>query len=445
MDDKTEAELYYSINRDEPDTLDRLLRSGVDPNTIFDGFDALGKSLFWSALHFCCEKGRLECARLLLAAGANPDVGDRWCMTPLMYAIRTEWHNMVELMLNSGATVDLQDTKGRTPLHLAAECSDDVCVKILCEAGADVDITDLVGRNPVWTAVSHDGRVSHVTRLLGAHCDVTVPDKRDKRLALQQAIVYAEKDRVEYVRLLLEAGSDVNHRDEANLNSMLNLLYKWRRVGREVSDDDMTIAVMLLDSGYRLNDVPYRQSWHKFGGTAIKMAADFGATELVDLFLKRGANPDLPDDCGVTPLLAAAYQGRLKCAALLLRANCCLDTVGELKVDRVYRSVSPLRCAIARGHFDVVRLLVGAGASPRTEQFLYDGGFDSVPSALLEDCDLWGWLVGHVSNPLTLFDICVHRTRRCIGLGIGVKLDQLPLPGFIKRCLLLDDLFSQYI
>ena len=45
-------------------------------------------------------------------------------MTPLMYAVRNEWHNMVELMLESGATVDLQDSKGRTPLHLAVECSD---------------------------------------------------------------------------------------------------------------------------------------------------------------------------------------------------------------------------------------------------------------------------------------------------------------------------------
>ena len=61
---------------------------------------------------------------MLLRAEADPDVGDRWCMTPLMYAVRSEWHNMVELMLEGGASVDLQDSKGRTPLHLAVECSD---------------------------------------------------------------------------------------------------------------------------------------------------------------------------------------------------------------------------------------------------------------------------------------------------------------------------------
>lgn len=106
--------------------------------------------------------------------------------------------------------------------------------------------------------------------------------------------MYSDKDRVEYVRMLLEAGSDVNHRDEANMNSMLNLLYKWRRLRRAVNEEDLTVAEMLLEAGYQLNDVPCRTSWHRFGGTAIKMAAEFGATELVDLFLRRGSDPDIP-------------------------------------------------------------------------------------------------------------------------------------------------------
>jgi len=50
----------------------------------------------------------------------------------------------------------------------------------------------------------------------------------------QAAIVYAQKDRLEYVRMLLEAGSEVNHRDEANHNSLLNLLIKSKRLGKKV-------------------------------------------------------------------------------------------------------------------------------------------------------------------------------------------------------------------
>lgn len=123
--ERIEQVLYFSVNNDDPDGLRLLLAKGVDPDTIFCGYDPLGKSLFWCPLHFCCEKGRRRCAEVLLDAGANPDVGDRWCMTPLMYAIQTEWHDMAEVMLSHGASVDLQDTKGRTPLHLALDCSDD--------------------------------------------------------------------------------------------------------------------------------------------------------------------------------------------------------------------------------------------------------------------------------------------------------------------------------
>jgi len=135
--ERIESELYYSIDNDNPDRLAQLLSSTVDspgglgfvdPNTQFSGVDPLGKSLFWSPLHFCCEKGRHRCAEVLLAAGANRDVGDRWCMTPLMYAVQTEWFDMARMMIDAGATVDWQDTRGRTPLLLAVDCSDETLV-----------------------------------------------------------------------------------------------------------------------------------------------------------------------------------------------------------------------------------------------------------------------------------------------------------------------------
>jgi len=127
--EEIETAVYYAIDKNNPRQLSQLLSSGtVDANMSFSGIDPLGKALFWSPLHFCCEKGRRRCAELLLAAGANPDAGDRWCMTPLMYAVQTEWFDMAELMISAGASVDLQDSRGRTPLTLAVDCSEDVYV-----------------------------------------------------------------------------------------------------------------------------------------------------------------------------------------------------------------------------------------------------------------------------------------------------------------------------
>jgi len=46
-------------------------------------------------------------------------------MTPLMYAVQTEWFDMAQLMISAGANVDFQDSRGRTALQLAVECSED--------------------------------------------------------------------------------------------------------------------------------------------------------------------------------------------------------------------------------------------------------------------------------------------------------------------------------
>ena len=54
--------------------------------------------------------------------------------------------------------------------------------------------------------------------------------------------MYAQTDRLEYVRMLLEAGSEVNHRDAANHNSMLNLLVKLKRLGDKVVRDFRLIS-----------------------------------------------------------------------------------------------------------------------------------------------------------------------------------------------------------
>jgi len=57
--EEVESTVYYAIDKDEPRRLAQLLADGqMDVNMSFSGVDPLGKPLFWSPLHFCCEKGR---------------------------------------------------------------------------------------------------------------------------------------------------------------------------------------------------------------------------------------------------------------------------------------------------------------------------------------------------------------------------------------------------
>ena len=70
------------------------------------------------------------------------------------------------------------------------------------------------------------------------------------------------------------------------------------------------------------------------------------------------------DDCGVTPILAASFNDHLSSCVLLVRSNCLLDAVGEVKLSPgVQRHLTAVQAAIERHHFIVARLLLAAGAS----------------------------------------------------------------------------------
>jgi len=70
------------------------------------------------------------------------------------------------------------------------------------------------------------------------------------------------------------------------------------------------------------------------------------------------------DDCGVTPVLTAALNNNLQTCLVLVRTNCLLDVIGDVKLSAgVQRQLTALQGAIERHHFTVARLLLAAGAS----------------------------------------------------------------------------------
>ena len=80
-----EDRLYFAICDNDTETLGILLKQKyIDVNHIYYGDGPTAK---WCALHICAEKGRYDCAQMLLEAGADPNINDRYRQTPLFYAI----------------------------------------------------------------------------------------------------------------------------------------------------------------------------------------------------------------------------------------------------------------------------------------------------------------------------------------------------------------------
>ena len=71
-------------------------------------------------LHFAVDRGQVEAAEVLVAAGAAVDAQDESGSTPLAYAVVCEHEAVISLLLKAGADVNLADRDGETPLSAAS-------------------------------------------------------------------------------------------------------------------------------------------------------------------------------------------------------------------------------------------------------------------------------------------------------------------------------------
>ena len=72
------------------------------------------------ALHWSVREDDLETARLLLSAGANARLANRYGVTPLFLACANGNEAMIRLLLDAGADPNAADPTGETPLMEAA-------------------------------------------------------------------------------------------------------------------------------------------------------------------------------------------------------------------------------------------------------------------------------------------------------------------------------------
>lgn len=77
----------------------------------------------FTPLLYAAREGCVECARKLVAAGADPDLTDPERVTPLVMALLNLHYDFAVYMIEAGANVDKWDLFGRTPLYMAADTS----------------------------------------------------------------------------------------------------------------------------------------------------------------------------------------------------------------------------------------------------------------------------------------------------------------------------------
>lgn len=180
---------------------------------------------------------------------------------------------LIQQLLRDGVDINGRDARGRTPIMAATHGNKPAIVKILIQAGADINLQDEIKDNPFLYAGA-EGLLDVLKLLIDAGADTRITN----RFGGTALIPAAERGHVEVVQeLLTRTDVKIDHVNNLGWTALLE-------------------AVILGDGGPR-------------------------RTEVVRLLIAAGANVNIADGRGVSPLAHARQRGYTQMIALLERAG----------------------------------------------------------------------------------------------------------------------------
>ena len=95
-----------------------------------------------TALHILIGQRNIEWVRVMLAGGANPNLGDKVGDTPLHLAVQMNYIDGAAVLIQMDAKVDAKNNTGETPLIRAVRMRHVEMAKLLLKSGANPDLPD---------------------------------------------------------------------------------------------------------------------------------------------------------------------------------------------------------------------------------------------------------------------------------------------------------------
>jgi ankyrin repeat protein len=363
--------LAWAATRDNLDIATLLLKAGADPN--------LTNELGIGPLALAVANGSAPLLSLLLSHRADPNIPRENGETPLMTATRLQRIDLIQLLLASGASVNARENKfGQTALMWAA--GQPATVRLLLQSGTDFHAT-----TRSWL-VKYTFYLP-TTATLGK---TGIPWNNDGDYTVKQgglnALFFAvQNNDMESVRLLLDAGIDVNAPAADGATPLLAALYKWDptdgvfvpgRTGPATAGSsqrfhpNIRIANLLLDRGasvHAVDGVGYTPlhgaalAVAKAAHTGTRQKGAYGQTAAA---LALGADDAAPE---ADLHSALALVSRLLAAGANPNPQTIYPTAGpagDVRINPAPPGSSPLHIAASSGSLPLVELLTAKGANP---------------------------------------------------------------------------------
>jgi ankyrin repeat protein len=288
------------------DVVKSMLKQGADVNT------AQGDGM--TALHWAAQKGDLELAQTLLYAGANVRATTRvGGYTPLLIASKSGNTSVVEALLGAGADPNGATTNGATPLMLAAQGGSAAAVNALLERKADVNAKEKVKGETALMIASAYGRADVVRALTARGADVSVTTKvqdmaafnkeESERLAqfqAQQAAANGGRGQAPEGRRGFNPNAKPGIDRQYNYTELVGFWGGMSAIHFAAREGQLAAVKALVEAHADKNQLTVGDN-----SSPMLVATINGHFDVAKFLVDQGANPNLAEHNGVTPLYAA--------------------------------------------------------------------------------------------------------------------------------------------
>jgi ankyrin repeat protein len=305
--------LMWAVDEQHPDMVKELIAHGADVNAVsnvnqWERQNTAEPREKWlplgglTPLLFAARQGCVQCEQILLDAGARINAVDPDGIGPVLIAIINGHYDAAAFLLNKGADPNLADDTGRTALFSA------------------VDFNTMPASNrPAPKVIDNQVTGLELIKLLldkGANVNAQLKKQQPYRAKLDRGqdtmlttgttplLRAAKAADLPAMRLLLAKGADPKLATRAGITPLMAAAGLGSKeedaTGRFKTEADAIEAIQLcLDAGVDINAA------NSQGQTALHAAALKGYDKVVEFLAARGANVNVKDKQGKTPLDAA--------------------------------------------------------------------------------------------------------------------------------------------